>query len=138
MEQIVLNDKKFCSNCRSYKTWIKPDGRPFWRTDGKGNWLCTRCHFRLIGNPRRKIETVRKWNKIQNPDYNPRKIWFKTKWIVLSFNPRKGLCSKCHKKGRTHMHHDFYITILPWACTRELCVGCHLGRLHVPKTPGFL
>lgn len=43
-----------CSICDSDKTYIQKNGRPDWRTDGKGNRLCTGCYHKLYKSRKNK------------------------------------------------------------------------------------
>jgi hypothetical protein len=76
-----------------------------------------------------------KWNKITHN----RTLVFLRKFIILTFNPRTGYCSWCPNNihdgscKRTAMHHWFYLTIMPWACTEELCSSCHRTTHHRHK-----
>lgn len=66
-----------------------------------------------------------------------RKSWvtFKGKRIELDFEPRKGICSKCHKiDNRTHLHHTQYDESDPLRYTVELCASCH-GAERRKKSP---
>ena len=89
----------------------------------KDGFIC-RHHFRkLIGNPKQSYEYWRK--------YNERQIVFLGKVFYLSWNIRKGFCSWCpnniHDNSclQTQMHHYFYVPIMVWCCTEEICVQCH-------------
>lgn len=123
-------DDRKCLNCGSDKTYIHKDGRKQWHVYLDG-YLCKKCYNNLILNP--------KLNRINNDRWNSVSIIFLKLHIFLSFNPRKGICSWCgKKKGEkfttkkgsmgtilTHMHHWFYLPIMPWACTEEICNQCH-------------
>lgn len=50
---------------------------------------------------------------------------YKAKRILLSQNPRLGICTVCGKKGRTDMHHIEYHDDNPLRDTIELCGLCH-------------
>lgn len=91
---------------------------------------CKKCYNRLILNPKWHPITHKKWN----PIWNPNDILFKGKSIHLKENPRKGVCSKCHRKvgqgiKRTNMHHLQYHDDDPLKDTIELCVSCHV-KIH--------
>lgn len=111
-------DDRKCLNCNSTKTHIYKDGRKQWHLYKDGR-LCKKCFNNLIQNPKLN----KKWNGLA--------IRFLGIRIFLSFNPRKGYCSWCPSNifdgttERTHMHHWFYVRILPWACTEEICNSCH-------------
>ena len=65
-----------------------------------------------------------KWNPINNPKRI--RLQFKGKTLLLKENPRKGICSKCGKKTRTHIHHFAeYHENNPLKDTIELCSSCH-------------
>lgn len=130
MEESVVKDKRVCSRCHSDKTYIRPKtGWPQWGRDDKGGWLCCKCYNKIVTNP--------KWQKINNPIYNPRRIGFKTKRYIAKQNPRKGVCLGCGKHERTEMHHWFYLIIMPWACTRELCMKCHFLTKQIYRNGGW-
>jgi hypothetical protein len=48
---------------------------------------------------------------------------------------RTGYCRSCnnniHDKSakKTNLHHEFYITCMPWVGITELCISCH-GKQH--------
>ena len=58
-------------------------------------------------------------------EYHTRRISFQGKRLVLPFKPRTGKCSRCGKKGKTHLHHERYDPKKPVAHTVELCASCH-------------
>jgi len=100
-------------------------GTPNWLNnyDNDGNRLCSRCAMRLIYN---RIHG-KKWSIINSH----KKIIFRGKAVMLDKAPRRGLCERCGAvKGidckKTARHHWFYLTIIPWACTEELCTSCHM------------
>jgi hypothetical protein len=76
-------------------------------------------------------------NKIKKR-YSDRIILFKGRRIDVGFNVRTGICSNCGKQATTHRHHWFYLIIMPWSCTQELCESCHTtkhwdnGKVHTP------
>lgn len=57
--------------------------------------------------------------------------WFLGKQIYIGFRQLTGYCSQCPnnifdgRNRRTHMHHMFYLSCMPWACRIELCMSCH-------------
>ena len=65
------------------------------------------------------------YNYIRNKIHSKRKIVFLGKQIYLGFNPRKGICSHCHRIGTTNLHHRYYVKCMPLAGIIELCVHCH-------------
>lgn len=127
-----ITDKRVCAACDSDKTYIRPEsGRPHWfRWDGL--WLCKKCRVLYVDSPIKR----QKWGK----HIDPKRINFHNKIISIKYIPRKGICSRCGKKKgdeyhgwrnkekvveRTSLHHWFYLVIMPWACTEELCYSCH-------------
>jgi hypothetical protein len=74
--------------------------------------------------------TIKKNSLKFNPIINAQRQKFKGLSKSMGWNPHKYVCSKCGAiKGidckQTHMHHWFYLIIMPWACCEELCVSCH-------------
>ena len=87
-------------------------------------------------------ERVKEYNKEYNKNNqerikrlahkrNTQRIRFKGPQIDLDFNPRTGVCMKCHKSKhlgeikQTHLHHEKYDESNPLNYTIELCVSCH-------------
>jgi hypothetical protein len=110
----------FCYCCGLYETYIDYRGYDHWYNnyDIEKNVLCEDCNNKHIKNP------------IWKPITNVFRIVFLGKSIYLAWNPHKYICSKCGSvKGvdckRTDMHHYFYVSCMPWACTFELCGRCH-------------
>ena len=105
-----------CHYCGSHKTRVNKKGIPYWNKNKPTPYfLCQKCFCHLFNY---KYEKIRLQHLIR---------FFGLK-IRLGWNPRKGFCSKCgtSKDGwKTHMHHWFYLRIMPWACTMELCCTCH-------------
>lgn len=70
-------------------------------------------------------------NKEEIKSHSKKRVRFKDKRVILSGNPRTGICSNCHKsvaKGeikRTHLHHRQYDEDNPLNHTVELCPRCH-------------
>lgn len=120
---------RICYNCNSDATYIDKKGYSHWYKHN-GDYLCEKCHARLITNP--------KWNPIhdkiygpsRNKKYNPRQMMFNGKMILLKENPRKGICEWCNRKGLTHMHHTRYDDNDPLKHTVELCPSCHAKESH--------
>lgn len=112
-------DSRHCSLCSSKETYVKKNGGKDWRYDKLGNMLCKKCWLKHIDYPLR--------GKSKHEKYNPRRLVFLGKVVLLTWNPRKGVCSNCGiiTKTRTDMHHMKYIPCMPWACTVELCQACH-------------
>lgn len=77
----------------------------------------------------------RSWKTRHDKDNH---LLFLGKIVYLSFNPRTGYCSYCSNNIldktaiRTNIHHLFYVPIMVWACTVELCPSCHIkeGLAH--------
>jgi|SRR6185369_7837568 len=124
---LVMNNPigiRFCVSCNSNTTRIH-NGIPVWRKY-KDGYLCAKCQDRLIYNPRRTKETIKKYN-----DRNNLKILvFKGKRILLKENPRKGVCEWCGAvKGKdckvTNLHHTQYHDDDILKDTVELCASCH-------------
>jgi len=73
-------------------------------------------------------------NWFRKSNYNKRHIVFLGSRIIYTFRQLTGYCSKCKNNMHdgtckiTHMHHLFYVPIMPWACRIELCASCH-GKL---------
>jgi hypothetical protein len=110
----------FCYGCGSTRTYIDKDGGTHWyhNRDEYDNMLCENCNNKYVKNP--------KWKPITNFF----RIVFLGKYIYLSWNPHKYICSQCGSvKGvdcmKTDMHHYFYVPCMPWVCTFELCTRCH-------------
>lgn len=108
-----------CYSCESKttRTW-------YHNHDLDDNVLCEMCDNRYFKNPRRKRAT----NLIR----------FLGKLVILSWDPRNGICSECgSRKGidceLTNIHHYFYLPCMPWACIVELCVRCHKNRHYRHK-----
>lgn len=98
----------------------------------KDGWLCLNCYKRLVSNPKRTKDYLKK--------YNDKRLLFKDKQIYLSDPPRKGKCSWCGNKvgdeyidrfgkaaktKRVSMHHIQYHDYNPSKDTVELCCSCH-------------
>lgn len=117
MVRTLQIDKRVCAACDSEDSVEKCTGWQHWHFHD-GCWLCKKCYIRYVRNP------------AFNKKYHSERQNFKGKMIQLGFNPRNGVCERCgNVKGmtcmRTSKHHYFYMTIMPWACTEELCNSCH-------------
>ena len=126
MVKIAVDDIRICAICGSNETRLTDRGYPHWLRHGIGRWLCFRCYQRSINAP--------KWNKINQPKC----LYFKGRHLLLKTILRKGLCSKCGKNGKTHLHHEEYDDSNPLAHTIELCASCHMNesiRLGQIKRP---
>ena len=116
-----------CENCGSdhaaigkstrgpYEQWI------FRRDENKQvfGMYCYDCAQRLIYSPRRD----RKYG-------NSKRFYFAHK-VVYGWAPlRRGIAQNAPiisliSSKKTHLHHDFYITCMPWVGVEEVCVQCH-------------
>jgi hypothetical protein len=108
---------KQCAACDSTTTQIHSNGYPQWR-DHDGECMCHNCYTRYV------------WSPILNKKWNPRRLVYKGKTVLLSENPRKGKCKKCGKKiGHgvkiTQMHHKEYHDEDVLKDSIELCASCH-------------
>ena len=103
---------KQCLNCQSTKTYVSKQGYEQWN---KG--YCQKCYNRLFSNPKYNPKNREKWN--------PKRMYFKDKQIILKHEPRTHICSECGKQGVTHLHHTQYDESDPLKYTIELCVSCH-------------
>jgi hypothetical protein len=118
----IMRTAHICLECGTNNTYIDKKGVERWIRD-KRRIICKRCYDRQYNrkNPRKRKELDKKWNAIKNP----KRLVFKGKRVVLSFNPRKGICRICFKQGKTHMHHLEYHEDDPLLYTIELCESCH-------------
>lgn len=86
-------------------------------------WVCEKHGWHLVRKFLRSKESIKRTNQ--------KKFHFLNKSIRQKDNPRTGYCSRCPNNlydgscKKTDTHHYFYMTIMPWACTIELCVSCH-------------
>lgn len=115
-----LKDKRFCSNCNSDNTYLDKRGTESWYSR-EGKWYCAKCYGKLF-----KVVLTEKWNKINGQ----KRLKFRGKDLLLKFNPRNGICSKCGAvKGinckNTVLHHIQYHEDDPLKDTIELCRSCH-------------
>lgn len=120
--------QRLCSNC-SNKTiqTITKKGYPHerWYKDNKNGFWCNSCYHKITDDP--KIVKKR----------NSTRIKFKDKIIYLDKNPRKGICSLCHRKGKTDIHHIKYHVKNPLKDTIEICSSCHMKetmKIHNVKS----
>jgi hypothetical protein len=65
--------------------------------------------------------------------YRPYQFKYRDETFYLNFNPRKGICTQCDTKGKTHLHHTKYDDDHPLDNTVELCSACH-ARLTNKQT----
>lgn len=117
-------------------------------------WICNKHYNKLIGCPKRPKGYNKKYNRNKTPEerkkLNIRKIRFFNKSVFLSRKARKGICEWCGKKEgdkfiktnkkigivTTDTHHYFYLTIMKWACTVEICKSCHSSHHNKEKNSG--
>lgn len=105
----------------------------------KDGYICKKCYSRLITNPKKTKEYIKKYNdrktkeqrKEDNAKTKPKFITYHKKQIYINFKTRTGYCSWCHNNiydkscKLTHMHHKEYYPIFVWFGTIEICVSCH-------------
>jgi hypothetical protein len=133
-------DKKICSLCEKDTTVVirkrktKPQGykQYLWHRHKQTNKrICHNCYMKLYISS--------KWNPIKNPErhkiYNPRRLKFNGKYILLSRPPRIGVCNWCRAVipfdcKQTQMHHLFYDPLNPLLHTIEICPRCHTLYHH--------
>ena len=111
--------------------------------DGNYRWsyynnkiICRNHYSKLVTNKRQTPEYKKKYNSKRpkgfGKKYNDRRILFLGKIITLSWKIRTGYCSLCPNNifdkscNQTQTHHWFYVPIMVWACTVELCGACHM------------
>ena len=109
------------------------------RHDKSGNRICANCYQKFIFSKHKQI--VRDYNSRKGSINSPKRMIIQGRRIFLDRLVRKGKCSNCGKHigdpyidvygkitiiKRTHMHHWFYLIIMPWACSVELCPSCHM------------
>src|SRR5215510_4157089 len=112
-----ITEVRFCKRCGKSKTIIDKFGYAHWNHTEQG-LLCHQCYNIVKGYTRKH------WTR-RNARRNKLKLAFLGRIVVLTFDPRKHVCSRCDKQGFTHMNHLMYIPCMPWACTEELCASCH-------------
>jgi hypothetical protein len=114
-EDKVSKDKRFCYACGSNKTQRNKAGHENWALNKPTDLvLCQGCVYKYIINPKHKL--AGKYKKY---------IRFKNKQMLIGFNPRRGICSRCGYVGQTTMHHIEYHENEPLKDTIELCRKCH-------------
>ena len=147
--------KRTCLIDSTHKTYInKKYGTERWFRY-KDGWICLKCHHRLIGNPKRTKEYIKKYNDKRPKDfwkkyktspqkmkeYNSNRMNFINKVIRVSKSLLKDKCEWCSKKvgdeyvnckgkiakiDRIDTHHIEYYIIFPWFATIRLCSSCHM------------
>ena len=133
MEGLGTEDKRFCYACGLSRTFVNKCGIEDWRTNKPTSlYLCVNCFSKYIAYPYR-----RDFLKL-----NTKYIRFHNRQIFVKKNPKKGICSWCHRKDgepyingrrklchvKTTMHHIEYHEQNPLKDTVELCRECHLKR----------
>jgi len=115
---------RICAACDSTTTKMEKGKWPHWyKWDDV--FLCHKCYDKYVWSPIASPAKNKKWNPIHNPIYQPRRICFKDKRIMLKENPRKGICQWCGRKGATDIHHIEYHEDDPLKDAIELCDSCH-------------
>lgn len=74
--------------------------------------------------PGDKSYTGTKSHNTNYKKWNARRVLFKGKRVYLKESPRKGICMKCGRVGRTDLHHEKY-NDEPLKHIVELCPSCH-------------
>lgn len=137
-----------CLNCFSNETLTRSNGSEVWLRHDDG-FICHTCYNKLISNPKRTKEYIKKYNDKRTPEYNKKyndrktpeqiknnndkriMLRFGGKQILLNENPRTGYCSICRNNifdgscKITHIHHLEYHDGSPLKDTVELCPSCH-------------
>jgi hypothetical protein len=142
-----------CLECKSETTYINKhyNTERWYRCKGEDGFYCRKCYAKLIANPKRTKEYIKKYNDRRTPEYirkyakkidpilkkkinaiyHPRLMRFKGKQISLKENPRIGYCSLCRNNIHngsakiTHIHHINYHDHDPLKDTIEVCASCH-------------
>lgn len=114
-------DKRVCAVCDSLNTYVRKNGYEVWHLHD-GYYLCNQCFNKYV--------------RVQQHNL----VLFKSKFIKLNKNPRKGKCLICYKKigdmylncrgkltriKQTAMHHIKYHKSDPLKHTIESCASCH-------------
>ncbi len=120
---IQSENKRVCYACGSDKTYIhkKHYNNALWYSNLPIGWLCRKCYDNIIMGPNR------------HKKYNPRRMKFKERIIMLKADPRNGVCNLCRAVvpfdcGRTQMHHEEYDDTNPLAHTIEICSSWHIKK----------
>lgn len=120
------------------KRWQKK-----WNRYNNG-FICDNHYYHKVSRFRRTKEDNKRFNDRRTKEYlkkcaekfSPRRIAFGNKRITLWQNLRTGYCSVCPNNiydgscKKTDTHHYFYLPIMVWACTIELCASCHAYESH--------
>jgi len=155
VEDTLSKNKKVCLIDRAHKTYIhKKYGTERWYRYNDG-WICLKCYRKLIGNPRRSKEYIKKYNDKRPKEWwkkypktpeqikiaNSNRMKFVNKVIRVSKSLLRNRCDWCGKqKGdkyincfgemdtidRIDTHHLEYYIIFPWFATIRLCSSCHM------------
>ncbi|KKL28390.1 hypothetical protein LCGC14_2375640 [marine sediment metagenome] len=102
--------------------------------------ICKKCGNQQMRDPLKykpsRDRNSKKWNSINGPINDPKRIGFLGKQIRFKENPRTNVCSECGRgypdelKQQTVMHHEKYDLRNPLAHTVELCHSCHTTLHH--------
>lgn len=130
---------KECVSCHSNTTYIDPQHHTerWYKCKDKDGFFCRKCYTKIIANPKRTKEYIKKYNDRRSPEdmrkyskeyskridpiikkkinamYHARLLRFKDKQISLEENPRKGKCLKCEKSiGDKYINYDGQIAII--------------------------
>ena len=115
-----------CYACGGIKKTVNGRGSPNWilNWDKDFNMLCHYCYGKIIKYPNERPQRLEEYKKLIRFGNLKRQI-------KGTFRQLTGYCSKCPKNifdgscKTTHMHHLFYIMIIPWFGRAELCASCH-------------
>ena len=120
---------RVCSVCGSKTTRIESHtGKSYQRwhnIDGKCH--CWKCWKRIIQYHR--YDKI--WDKKNRHDIS---LHFLGKKRRVKHSKKTGYCSWCPNNihdgtcKRTSKHHYFYMPIMIWACTEEICNSCHINE----------
>lgn len=96
--------------------------------------LCHSCFNHILHNGRRKNH--QKYLDF-NKKHNPRRQWYKDRYVMIDKPPRIGVCNLCRavrneinaqvnrKCKKTHLHHEYYHDENTLKDTIEICEYCH-------------
>ena len=94
-------DGNICINCKSSKTYIKPNGRPMWYYDKDDNPLCDKCYdkSRWVKKDRKKKDWTGTVCYLCGADSTTGVTRHGSpNWRRLNNDPKKPICVKCAKK----------------------------------------
>lgn len=106
----------YCFACGCTNTTLNKRGYTMWyyNHDVNHNALCSPCFLKYCYT----INYEKKRSR--------RRLKFLGRGRTLKFILRYGICDECGISRQTNLHHLFYLPIMPWACTIELCTSCHM------------